>query len=89
MLCSDTDFFFPLKIVYPPPKKGLGGENYTLMPFAEMAETGKFKFGLVMLLEAGGALDPSTAMNSNETWRVAPFWSCPMTSCNQVNVEAG
>ncbi len=82
-------FFSPSKKFLPKKNKGLGGKKYTLMPFAEMAETGKFKFGLVMLLEAGGALDPSTAMNSNETWRVAPFWSCPMTSCNQVNVQAG
>ena len=54
-----------------------------------MAETGKLKFGLVILLEAGGALDSPPAMNSKETWRVAAFLSCPMTSCNQVNVQAG
>jgi hypothetical protein len=58
--------FFVFKKVFFFQKKGLGGKN-TLMPFAEMAETGKLKFGLVILLEAGGALDPPPAMNSKET----------------------
>ena len=82
LLSFQKSVFFPKKIK-------VWGKKYTLMPFAEMAETGKLKFGLVILLEAGGSLDSPPAMNSKETWRVAAFLSCPMTSCNQVNVQAG